>query len=193
MEECLRGVLNDFPAEITETPETPTVANLINARDNNNQEILGETPAQAFHHEVAKLPFTGIRCRKDAQTEISVLMMRVRNPDEDDWKKLRRLLGYLNRTIKLPLILRADGVNVLKLWVEASYSYHDDMRGHTGGTMSMGKDGRRSIISISRKLNINTKILVEAELIGADDAMPQMLWKRYFLEAQGYGINENIL
>ena len=193
MEECLRGFLNDFPAEITETPETLTVANLINARDNNNQEILGETPAQAFHHEVAKLPFTGIRCRKDAQTEISVLMMRVRNPDEDDWKKLRRLLGYLNRTIKLPLILRADGVNVLKLWVEASYLYHDDMRGHTGGTMSMGKDGRRSIISISRKLNINTKILVEAELIGADDAMPQMLWKRYFLEAQGYGINENIL
>ena len=31
-----------------------------------------------------------------------------------------------------------------------------------------------------------------AELIGEDDAMSQMLWKRYFLEAQVYGINENI-
>ena len=38
--------------------------------------------------------------------------------------------------------------------------------------MSMGKDGRRSIIGISRKQNLNTKRSTEAELIGADDAMP---------------------
>ena len=31
-----------------------------------------------------------------------------------------------------------------------------------------------------------------SELIGADDAMSQMLWTRYFLEAQGYGIDKNI-
>ena len=37
------------------------------------------------------------------------------------------------------------------------------------------------------------KISTVVELIGADDAMPQMLWKRYFLETQGYGIDENIL
>ena len=53
----------------------------------------------------------------------------------------------------------------------------------------MGKDGHGSIISISKKQKLNTKILTEAELIGADDAMPHMLWTRYFLEAQGYGID----
>ena len=57
----------------------------------------------------------------------------------------------------------------------------------------MGKDGCGSIISISNKKKLNTKSSTEAELIGADDAMPQMLWTRYFLEAQGYGIDENIL
>ena len=57
----------------------------------------------------------------------------------------------------------------------------------------MGKNKRGSIISISRNNNLNTKSLTEAELIKADDAMPQMLWTRYFLEAQGYGIDENIL
>ena len=70
---------------------------------------------------------------------------------------------------------------------------YDDMRGHTGGTMSTGKDGRGSIISISKKQKLNTKISTEAELIGADNAMPQMLWTRYFQESQGYGIDENIL
>ena len=53
----------------------------------------------------------------------------------------------------------------------------------------MGKDGSGLIISISKKQNLNTKSSTEAELIGADDVMPQMLWKRYFLEAKGYGIN----
>ena len=57
----------------------------------------------------------------------------------------------------------------------------------------MGKDGCGSIISISKKQKLNTKSSTEAELIRADDVMPQMLWTRYFLEAQGYGINNNIL
>ena len=82
---------------------------------------------------------------KDAQTAIDLLTTRVKNPDEDDWKKLRRLLGYLKRTIKSPMILQADGVNVLKWWMDASYAAHDNMRGHTGGTMKMVKDGCRSI------------------------------------------------
>ena len=111
---------------------------------------------------MAQLLFTGIRCRKDAQTEIAFLTTRVRELGEDDWKKLRRLLGYLKQTIKLPLILRADRVNVLKWWVDASYAAHDNMRGHTGGTMSMGKDGCGSIISISKKQNLNKKSSTEA-------------------------------
>ena len=101
--------------------------------------------------------------------------MIVRKPDEDDWKKLRRLLGYLKQTIKSPLILRADWVNVMKWWVDASYAAHDDMRGHTGGNMSMGKDVRGSIISILKKQKLNTKSSTEEELIGADYAMPHML------------------
>ena len=59
--------------------------------------------------------------------KISLLNTRVQNPDNEDWKKLRRLLRYLKQTIKLLLILQDDGVNVLKLWVDASYAANDDM------------------------------------------------------------------
>ena len=183
MEEYLRGVLENFPEEITETPETPAALNLFNVRDNNERELLNETRAQTFHHAVAQLLFTGIRCRKDAQTAIAFLTTRVRKTDKDDWKKLSRLIRSLKRTIKLPLILQADSLNVLKWWVETSYAAHDNMRGHTGGTMSMGKDGRGSIISILKNQKLNTKSLTEAEIIEADNVMPQMLWTRYFREA----------
>ena len=101
----LRGVLENFTEEITETPETPAASNLFNVREDSEREPLDETRAQALHHAVAQLIFTGIRCRKDAKTAMDFLTTRVRNPDEDDWKKLRILLGYLKRTIQLPLIL----------------------------------------------------------------------------------------
>ena len=108
MEEYLRGVLDNFPEEITETPETPAASNLFKVREDIERDLLNETRAQAFHHAVAQLIFAGIRCRKDSQTAIAFLTTRVKNPEEDNWKKLRRLLGYLKRTIRLPLILRAD-------------------------------------------------------------------------------------
>ena len=62
-------------------------------------------------------------------------------PDEEDWKRLKRLLEYLKLTIKLPLILRDDGVNILKWWVDESYADRYGMQEHTGGTMPMGKVG----------------------------------------------------
>ena len=83
-------------------------------------------------------------------------------------------------------------MNTIKWWVDASYAAHDDMRGHTGGKMSMVKNGRRLIISISKNQNLNKKISTEEELIGADKAMLYMLWTRCFLEAQAYGIDVNV-
>ena len=60
MEENLRGILNDFPEEITETPETPAASNLFNIRNDKERELLDEARSQAFHHAVAQLLFTGI-------------------------------------------------------------------------------------------------------------------------------------
>ena len=82
---------------------------------------------------------------------------------------------------------------MLKWWVDASYETHDNMQGHMEGTMSTVKDGCGSIISILRNQKLNTKSSTEAELIGVNDEMPHMLWTRYFLETQGYEIDENIL
>ena len=80
----MMGVLDKFPEEITETPETPAASNLFNSREDSDRELLDETRAQEFHHAVAQLLFTGIRCRKDAQTAIAFLITRVIKPDEDD-------------------------------------------------------------------------------------------------------------
>jgi hypothetical protein len=40
---------------------------------------------------------------------------------------------------------------------------------------------------------INTKSSTEAELVGVNDVMPQILWTHHFLEAQGYGVSDSII
>ena len=60
MEEYMRVVLDEFPEEITETPETSSTSNLFKVREDRWQELLNETHAKAFHHAVAQLLFTGI-------------------------------------------------------------------------------------------------------------------------------------
>jgi ribosomal protein S24E len=62
------------------------------------------------------------------------------------------------------------------------------MKSHTGATMSLGKG---SVYSTSVRQKLNTKSSTEAELVGVDDVMPQIIWTRYFLEAQGYGVRES--
>jgi hypothetical protein len=64
------------------------------------------------------------------------------------------------------------------------------MNSHTGGAMSLG---RGVIYGTSKRQKLKTKCSTESKVVGADDAMPQMLWTLYFLEAQGYKINDNIL
>jgi hypothetical protein len=111
--------------------------------------------------------------------------MRVKASDEDDWKKLTRMIQYLCGSIELPLILCADSVlPIPKWWVDGSHAMHPKMRGHSGGYMSLCKG---MPINTSTKQKINTQSSTETELVAADDFMSIILWTNSFLKAQGYG------
>jgi hypothetical protein len=49
------------------------------------------------------------------------------------------------------------------------------------------------LISASTKQKLNTRSSTKSELVGVDDMMPIIIWTRYFLLSQGYGIVENLL
>ena len=48
-------------------------------------------------------------------------------------------------------------------------------------------------ISVSTKQKLNTKSSTESELVGVNDMMPIIIWTRYFLLEQGYGVVENLI
>jgi hypothetical protein len=170
------------------TAATPAAEHLFKVNDETTP--LSERQATVFHNFVAKCLFLTKRARPDIATAVAFLTTRVKASDEDDWKKLTRMIRYLRGSLELPLILRADSVPVPKWYVDGSHATHPNMRGHSGGCMSLGKG---MPINTSTKQKINTRSSTETELVAADDFMPIILWTNYFLEAQGYGHQDTIL
>ncbi len=149
---------------------------------NKDAEKLSEESSITFHHLVAKTLYVS--------RAIEFLTTRVRAPNVDDWRKLSHLMEYLRVDRLRPLILSANGSGVLMWYVDASFAVHPNMRSHTCGGLTMGR-GFPIVSSTKQKLNAQSSN--ESELVGVDDMMSIVVWSRYFLLAQGYGLTQNLL
>jgi hypothetical protein len=98
------------------------------------------------------------------------------------------VLEYVKSTIDLTYTIGADDIGRMRTWVDASFAVHGDMKSHTGGVVSFGRGG---LMCKSRKQTLNVKSSTEAEQVGASDYLPNPIWAKAFLEAQGYPIVEN--
>ena len=85
---------------------------------------------------------------------MAFLTTPVKNPDEDSWGKLKRVLKYLNGTKYLKLNLSVDNLGVLKWFVDGSHNVHWDCKGHGGAMFTMGKGATSSY---SQKVKLNTR------------------------------------
>ena len=83
-------------------------------KTNSNLEKPKEKQKKYFHTTVERVLFITKRDRPDIHTSITYLYMRVKEPNTNDWKKLRRMIMYLVGTTELVLRLKVDHVNVLK-------------------------------------------------------------------------------
>jgi hypothetical protein len=151
---------------------------------------LSNDDRETFHSIEAKLLYVWKRGRLDIQLAIAFLCTRVLCSTEKDWLKLKRVLEYLRGTLDNFVTLGADNLGIMRTWVDASCAVHEDMKSHTGGVVSFGKG---AIMSKSSKQKLNTKSSTRAELFGASNYLPYSIsWAKYFLEAQGYTLKENV-
>ncbi len=172
MVEYIKDIIKDFTEEITGTKTSPAADHLFTVRDPSLAKALPEEQAMAFHRATAQLLFLSARARRDIPPATAFLTTRVRLPDEDDWGKVKRVLGYLKGTLHMPLILSANSLMLSRWWVDAAYAVHDNCWGHTGAGMSFGQGMARSY---SWKQKINTKSSTKAELVGVDNSLGYIL------------------
>ena len=187
MFDYIGNVLNDIPYELYGTALTPACSHLFIANNNKTKVIPEEQ--EIFHHFVSKLLYLSNRKRPEIKTSMSYLCTRVHNLDIDDTKKVIRIIRYLRVTQWPPLTLESDDGLIFKWWVYVPYAMHNDYQRHTGATLSLGK---YYPYSKSSKQKLNTKRSTEDEIVGIDDMMLMIIWTRYFMEAQGYHITDNI-
>jgi hypothetical protein len=128
-------------------------------------EKIKQDKAVEFQNLVAKTLYSTKRARPDTCTAITFLTTRVLARDKDDQKKLVHLMRYIRGTRTMTLILSANGSGILKWWVDASFVVHPNMRGHSGGGLSLGQGF--PIVS-SSKQKLNTLSSTETEIVSAD-------------------------
>ena len=192
MKKQIQDIIDDFEKEgkvITSPGVTSAAApHLFSIRE--DSESLNDEQSDIFHSITAKLLYVMKRARPDIETAVSFLMRRVSKSDVDDWKKLSRLIGWLKRTKDDVRVIGANSLSKLFTWIDAAYAVHDNMRGHTGGAISMGHGIIHGRAGMQK---INTKSSTESELVGMAEYIPYNLWLLMFLEEQGYGIKENVI
>ncbi len=161
MWDYLRKVIKEFPEEITGVCAMLAGDYLFKLRDDGKK--LNKEQAEVFHHTVYQLLFAANQARQDIQTAVSFLTTRVKDPDEDDWKKLVCVLKYLNGTRYMKLTIIANEINFIIHWyVDGLHQIHEDCRGQIGSLMMLGKG---AAISSSNKMKCNTRSSTETELI----------------------------
>jgi hypothetical protein len=129
-----------------------------------------------------ELHYLAKRIRSDILTAVSFAATRVLCPDEDDLKKLERILSYLLYTKDQKMVLRIGSEILVRAFVDASFGTYDDMKSVTGVIIMIG----RATVYVKRgKQKIITRSSTESELVGHSDALSQVLWIREFLIHQG--------
>jgi hypothetical protein len=133
-------MLADLPAEMDGEAPSTAANHLLTVND--DQTKVDENKAQSFDTYVAKTLFLCKRARPDIQTAVAFLSTRVNSCNEDDDKKLIRMLQFLRATRGDLLTLSAYSLHNVRWWVDGSYDFHPNMRSHTGGTISVNRSGK---------------------------------------------------
>lgn len=179
MTAAVERLLSDY--EVEGIAATPAAGHLFDIRESVGK--LEEARRKKFHSGTQRLLYLSKHLRWDIITAVSFLTTRVLQPDEDDWKKLNRVLRYLNGTKNLCLRLGAKKIIGVIGSIDASYGIHPNGRSHSGSSISIGVG---SVDAKSEKQKLTAKSSTEAEIIATSDHSSPMLGLKGLLEAQGY-------
>ena len=105
LEECITIFGEDFST----TFKSPATKKLFEVRK--DSEKLLENKGDLFHSVLAKLLLMIKKSRPDLETSVSSLMTIVSNINVDDWGKMKRILRFVNCTLKSKRVFGATNLD----------------------------------------------------------------------------------
>jgi len=137
MRDYIKLILHDVPDDMEGVAATPAGNHLFKVNKDNPEMLTGKRK-ETFVHIVMQLLYLSQQAKPDIWTAVSFLCGRLNKPDTDDYRKTAQVVKFLRGTLDLLLVLHSDGSGIVWWWVDASFVIHPDMKGHTGGTLSVG-------------------------------------------------------
>ena len=99
MVDYLEEVIKEFGKNYYKKVKSPTAVYLFETDE--NQTKSDENTKALFHGIVAKLLFVGKQGCPDTQVTVAFLTTRGIKLDQDDWKKLQRIMCYIKSTLNI--------------------------------------------------------------------------------------------
>ena len=109
----LQKITEEFPEVIKSTSPSRAGGHLFEVREEADCKLLLEEQARRFHRTVAQLLFLCKQARPDIEPLVSFLTTRVKEPDKDDWGKLKHGLKYLKGTLYMKKHMSAECLNMI--------------------------------------------------------------------------------
>ena len=181
-------MIEDFPYNIKTIKTNPWTEKLFKV--NNQSNNLDDKRQAIFHTFVMKAMFLCKRARPDVNLVIGFLSSRVKEPNEGDWKKLMKAMGFLKGTIEDVLTLEADDTQTMLWYINPAFAVYTNMKSHTGAVFTMGKG---AIISDLLKQKVNSWNSTESEIVGVNDKIHKVIRAKQFVEYQGLKVKLNII
>lgn len=130
--------MKDLPEDTTGTAMPPAAEHLFKTRD--NVVRLDEKQAGLFQRMAEQLLFACKRGRPDIQTAIAFLCTRVKNPEQDNYKKLTGIIKYIGRILFLQLTMEASHLVQNHWFIDGKFVMHYDMKSDSRSFMTFGKE-----------------------------------------------------
>jgi hypothetical protein len=112
MTSCVKKMIKDFPENLNGKTKCPWSKTMFKVDEESPR--LPEDKMKIFHTVVMKGMFLCKRARQDVLPGIVYLATRVKEPNASDWKKLVRLMNYLQATRNDIAKMSADDTQTIK-------------------------------------------------------------------------------
>lgn len=167
-------------SDANSSPVTPAADNVFDV--NPLCTPLNQNDAIFFHSLVAKFAYLA-RVRPDIRLAVSALASRVREPNKDDWKNLRRLHSYVRDTADLGMRLGARSTGLqLTAFIDAAFGNRKAGRSQSGSVFTFGGGAFRTNTSTQ---GCTSKSTAEAELVAISDNLSPLIGMAHFLREIG--------
>jgi hypothetical protein len=189
--DCIRKLWDTIP-DSWKGKKRNTAAPAYLFKDSEKEEdniVLDDARQDDYHTITAKSLWLSQRSRPDLQLACGYHCTRIKKATEYDWSKLAHMLQYLWTWRFLPLIIKMINDQMV-IYIDGAHMIHRDTKGHSGLFATMGKG---AMISVAKKLGLVTISSTETEVVSTGERISKCTWFRYFRDAQGERISEDLL